>query len=194
MPTAIADDALDARAVSGGTIFLDRDGTIIVERDYIHNPADVALEIGAAAGLRALTAAGFRLVVLTNQSGVARGYFDLAAVWAVNRRVADLLDEAEVTIAGWYVCPHGPSDGCACRKPRPGLAYHAAIDGGLALAGSWVVGDKRSDVELADAIGASGILVTTGHGADHVAWAHDLGHPVVSDLVGASDFILAAAA
>ncbi|WP_174296824.1 D-glycero-alpha-D-manno-heptose-1,7-bisphosphate 7-phosphatase [Sphingomonas bacterium] len=170
-------------------VFLDRDGTIIVERDYLSDPAGVALEVGAARGLRALSAAGFRLVVLTNQSGIARGYFDLAAAEAVNRRVADLLAGRGVAIDGWYVCPHAPSDGCGCRKPRPGLAHRAAAELGLALAGSWVVGDKRSDVELADAIGASGILVASGHGAQHVAWARAHGRPVVRDLAEAADLI-----
>jgi len=108
-----------------GVVFLDRDGTIIVEREYLSDPGLVALEHGAVAGLSRLSAAGFVLVVLTNQSGIARGYFDLAAAERVNARVAELLAEAGVPIAGWYICPHADCDGCDCRKPAPGLALTA---------------------------------------------------------------------
>ncbi len=145
-------------------VLLDRDGTIIVERDYLSDPALVELEHGAAEGLRALAEAGWVLAVLTNQSGIGRGYFDRAAAEAVNARVAELLAEEGVSIAGWYLCPHAPDEDCECRKPRPGMALQAASELGLDLSRSWVVGDKRSDVELADAIGAEAILVMTGHG------------------------------
>lgn len=188
MTTAIAD--LRPHADHRAAVFLDRDGTIIVERDYLRDPAAVELEPAAVEGLRRLSAAGLRLVVLTNQSGIARGYFDAAAADAVNRRVADLLVDQGVAIAGWYICPHGPLDDCDCRKPRPQLARRAAADLDIALAGSWVIGDKRSDVELADAIGASGILVTTGHGGDHVAWAKAHERAVVRDLIEASALVL----
>jgi len=163
-------------------IFLDRDGTIIVERGYLSDPALVMLERGAPEGLRCMRAAGFALVVLTNQSGIARGYFDLAAAEGVNRRVAALLAEEGVAIDGWYICPHGGDDACSCRKPLPGLADRAAEELGLARTGNWIIGDKRADVELADAIGGHGILVTTGHGAEHVAWARAEGRRVAVDL------------
>lgn len=171
-------------------IFLDRDGTVIVERDYLCDPAQVELEKGAAEGLRRMAATGMPLVILTNQSGIARGYFDLAAAETVNRRIRDLLCAEGVSIAGWYICPHGPAKRCACRKPRPGLADRAAQDLGLALAGSWVIGDKQSDVQLADAIGATGILVTTGHGAKNLAWARAEGRRTASDLLEASTQIV----
>lgn len=167
-------------------IFLDRDGTIIIERGYLSDPALVVLERGASDGLRRLRAAGFALVVLTNQSGIARGYFDLAAAEAVNRRVAALLADEGVAIDGWYICPHGSRDACSCRKPLPGLADRAVEDLGLARAGNWIIGDKRADVELADAIDGHGILVTTGHGAEYVAWAHTQGRRVAVDLDDAS--------
>jgi histidinol-phosphate phosphatase family protein len=175
-----------------GLVFLDRDGTIIVERDYLSDPDLVELERGAVAGLSRLIAAGYTLVVLTNQSGIARGYFDLAAAERVNARVAQLLGESGIAVAGWYICPHGEADGCDCRKPAPGLAHAAARDLELDIAGAWIVGDKLSDAGMAPAFAGRGILVTTGHGARAAAAARAAGIPVVADLNGAADLILAA--
>ena len=144
-------------------ILLDRDGTIIVERNYLADPALVELEANAAHGLRRLADEGWPLVVLTNQSGVGRGLFDHAAVDAVNARAADLLAAEGVAIAGWYVCPHRPDEGCACRKPGPLLALQAAADLGLDLSRSWIVGDKLSDAAMAPGIGARGALMLSRH-------------------------------
>jgi D-glycero-D-manno-heptose 1,7-bisphosphate phosphatase len=163
-------------------VLLDRDGTIIVERSYLSDPAQVLLEEGAAEGLRRLAKAGWLLVVLTNQSGIGRGYFDRAAAEEVNARVAALLAVEGVPIAGWYLCPHGPDEACNCRKPRPGLARQAADELGLDLTRSWMIGDKRSDVELARRIGARPILVTTGHGRDYADAIHAEGVPVCESL------------
>jgi histidinol-phosphate phosphatase family protein len=170
-------------------IFLDRDGTIIVERNYLADPDRVELESRAAEGLRRLMRGGWPLVVLTNQSGIARGYFDLAAADAVNQRVSHLLAREGVEIAGWYICPHSPADACVCRKPLPGLAQRAAAELGLRLDGSWVIGDKRSDIELADSIGGRGVLVTTGHGGQDADWARAAGRPVVANLRAAADLV-----
>jgi len=178
--------------MSAGVVFLDRDGTIIVEREYLSDPALVALEHGAVAGLSRLNAAGIVLVVLTNQSGIARGYFDLAAAERVNARVAELLAEAGVPIAGWYICPHADADGCNCRKPAPGLALAAQRALGLDIDGAWIIGDKMSDAGMADAFGGRGILVTTGHGAGSAGAARAAGVPVVADLDAAADIILGA--
>lgn len=173
-----------------GIVFIDRDGTLIVEREYLADPALVELEHGAVAGLSRLMAAGYVLVVLTNQSGIARGYFDLATAQRVNARVDELLAEAGLRVAGWYICPHGDNDACDCRKPAPGLALDAARDLGLDLAGAWMIGDKMSDAGLAAAIGGRAIVVTTGHGAKAVAAAQAAGIPVVADLAAAADLIL----
>ncbi len=175
---------------AAGIVFLDRDGTIIVEREYLSDPALVELEHGAVAGLSRLVAAGYVLVVLTNQSGIARGYFDLSAAERVNARVADLLAEAGVPIAGWYICPHGDTDACDCRKPAPGLALAAQHALGFSIAGAWVIGDKMSDAGMAQAFGGQGILVTTGHGAGAAADGIAAGVPVVADLNAAADIIL----
>lgn len=167
-------------------VLLDRDGTIIVERDYLSDPALVELETGAAEGLRALAEAGWVLAVLTNQSGIGRGYFDRSAAEAVNARVAELLVDEGVSIAGWYLCPHAPAEDCDCRKPCPGMARQAAAELGLDLARSWVIGDKSSDVGLADAIRARAILVTTGHGRTDEAAMRARGIPVCATLAEAA--------
>jgi histidinol-phosphate phosphatase family protein len=170
-------------------VFLDRDGTIIVERHYLSNPAGVELEVGVPEGLRRLSEAGYTLVVISNQSGVGRGKFGIEAAHAVNDRVAELLSAEGIIIAGWYMCPHHPNEGCNCRKPAAALAYQAARDLDLDLAHSFVIGDKRSDVEFAKAFDSMGILVTTGHGKLAVDWAVSQSIPICSNLKEASELI-----
>lgn len=169
-------------AGAGRAVFLDRDGTVIVDKHYLSDPAVVELERGAAAGLARLGALGLRLIGITNQSGVAKGMFDMAAVHRVNDRVAQLLAPHGVSIEHWYVCPHDAADGCSCRKPAPGMMREAADRLGIDLAGSFVIGDKMSDVELGPATGAFGILVETGKGAALGATARAQGYHVVRDL------------
>lgn len=176
--------------MSQPAIFLDRDGTVIVEKHYLSDPALVELEAGAVEGLRKLQALGLPLVVITNQSGVGRGKFGVDAVHAVNARVGELLAAEGITIAGWYMCPHAPDTDCACRKPLPGMAQQAQRELGVSLAGSYVVGDKRSDVELADAIGGTGVLVTTGHGLNDAPWARSNGRLLASGLDEVAELII----
>ena len=173
-------------------VFLDRDGTIIVERDYLADPAQVRLEAGAADGLRRMAALGLPLIVLTNQSGIARGYFTRADADAVNARVAALLDAEGVRIAGWFVCPHGPADDCDCRKPAPGLALRASETHAVDPTRSFMIGDKEADMGLARAIGATGILVTTGHGRDAIAAERSLGTVICASLNAAAEIVEAA--
>lgn len=169
--------------------FLDRDGTIIVEKDYLSDPDQAVLESGAVEGLRMLAGAGFELIVVSNQSGVGRGMFGLEQAHAVNARVAELLSAQGITIAGWYMCPHAPDQTCDCRKPLPGLVLQAARELNLELTGAVVIGDKRSDVELGHAIGGTGLLVTTGHGLHDADWAHAAGVPCFADLKAAAQFL-----
>ncbi len=178
--------------VSPAPVFLDRDGTLIVEKHYLRDPEGVCLERGVVAGLKLLAGLGHPLIVLTNQSGIGRGLLTDQDARRVNARVAELLDEQGVHITGWYLCPHAPESACDCRKPAPGMAIAAARDLDLVLEGSYVIGDKRADVELAAAIGGSGILVTTGHGRDSIDWACAEARPVFADLHGAARFIAAA--
>lgn len=172
------------------TVFLDRDGTIIVDKHYLSDPDQVELEQGALEGLRLLGERGHPLVVVSNQSGIGRGKFDLADAHRVNARVDELLRARGVIVRGWYLCPHAPDQPCTCRKPLPGMAHRAAEELGLPLHGSWVVGDKRIDLELADAIGGTGILVTSGHGRKDLAWARAHHRPVFDDLRGVARHIL----
>lgn len=172
-------------------VFLDRDGTVIVDKHYLSDPAAVELESGAASGLARLMKLGFRLIGITNQSGVAKGMFDMAAVTRVNDRVAQLLEPHGVLIEHWYVCPHDADAGCACRKPAPGMMHEAARELGVDLAKSFVIGDKLSDVELGMTTGACCILVQTGKGAALSTAARSQGHHVVRDLDEAATAIAA---
>lgn len=146
-------------------IALDRDGTLIVEKNYLCDPAQVELLPTVEGGLALLRRSGFGLLVVSNQSGVGRGYFTLADVGRVNRRLVELAGPFD----GVYFCPHAPEAGCACRKPRPGLLEQAARELGFALTDCVVVGDKASDVDLARNCAGASVLVTTGYGAEHLA-------------------------
>ena len=143
---------------------LDRDGTVIEDRHYLADASGVSLLPGALEGLRALSAAGIMLVILTNQSGVARGRITPAQLDAVHDRLHALLSAGGVTLAGIFSCPHAPGEGCACRKPADGLSRQAAGQLGFRLTESVVVGDKPSDLELGHRLGVPAILVGTGAG------------------------------
>ena len=134
------------------------------DRHFLADPAGVMLLPGAVTGLKALAAGGFRLVVLTNQSGVGRGRFGMDSVTRVNARLSQLLSAAGVTLDGIYVCPHAPEAECGCRKPGTGLATAAARELGLDLTQAIVVGDRAADLGLARRLGVPGFLVTTGQG------------------------------
>jgi histidinol-phosphate phosphatase family protein len=172
--------------MSSPAIFLDRDGTIIVEKNYLGDPDQVVLLDGAVEGLRAMSRLSFPLIVVSNQSGVGRGYFSIDQAHAVERRLAEMLASEGVAIAGWYMCPHAPDAKCACRKPLPGMVDAAVRDLDVDPTRSFVIGDKRSDIDLAAAVGAAGILVTTGHGDADVDYARSASAPVCRDLREAS--------
>ncbi len=174
-------------------LFVDRDGTVIRERGYLADPAGVELLPGAVEGLAALERAGYRIVIVTNQSGIARGLYDLADFEAVQQRVEDLLADRGVTVLGSYHCPHHPeyTGPCACRKPAPGLYRQAAAEHGLELATSVWVGDRLRDVETAGLFGGLAVLVRTGYGADEARRMPD-GVVVADHLADAADLILRA--
>jgi D-glycero-D-manno-heptose 1,7-bisphosphate phosphatase len=138
-------------------VLFDRDGTLVVDVPYCADPALVTPVSTAPAALALLRAAGIPVGVVSNQSGIARGLLDREQVDAVNRRVDDLLGPFDV----WQVCPHGPADGCACRKPRPGMVLAAADALGVAPEDVAVVGDIGADVGAARAAGARSVLVPT---------------------------------
>ncbi len=156
---------------ASGAVFLDRDGTIIEEVGYLDRPARVELYPYSIEAIRALNRAGLKLVMVTNQSGVARGFFSEEVVHAVHRHIADLLAAGGAWLDAYYYCPHHP-DGrvaeyaktCQCRKPERGMVDRAVQELGIDPARSFTVGDRWLDVALAQTVGARGVLVRTGYG------------------------------
>lgn len=146
----------------GVTVFLDRDGTLNPDPGYIRSPDQYELFPGVADALAKLKQAGARLIVVTNQSGVARGFLSMRDLEAIHEKLARLLGEAGVTLDAIYVCPHHPDDGCGCRKPKTGLVDRAVRDHAIDLSRSYLVGDHGKDMELAKRVGARAVLVTTG--------------------------------
>jgi len=152
-------------------VFLDRDGTLVEEVAYLHDPGRLALLPGVAA-LAGLAAAGYALVVVTNQAGVARGYYDEAAVELVHRRLGELLAGAGVRLDAILYCPHHPEGtvarharACRCRKPAPGMLEAAAEQLDLDLPASYLIGNHPTDVGAAVAAGVTALYVRTGHAA-----------------------------
>ena len=146
-------------------LFLDRDGVLNEEVGHLHDPRDLKMIPGAEPLLRACNQGGVAVVAVTNQAGIGRGLYDAEACARVNRAIAEALGRSGATVDGWYLCPHRPDEGCACRKPRPGLLRTAAADLGIDLPRSVMVGDKVSDLEAAEAAGVgASVLVRTGHG------------------------------
>lgn len=165
-------------------VLMDRDGTIIEDRPYLADPDQVVLLPGALEGMRALSAHGVRSVILTNQSGVARGLIGPAQLAAVHERLIALLDDGGAPCEGIFSCPHAPDAGCECRKPAVGLAHQAAQELGLELSESVVVGDKGSDLELGHRLGVPAILVGTGEGPATLAAGTAVADYFVDNVVG----------
>jgi D-glycero-D-manno-heptose 1,7-bisphosphate phosphatase len=148
----------------------------------------------AAAAIRRLNEARLPVVVVTNQSGVGRGYFPDSLVNTVHELMKQQLAGVGAHVDAIYYCPHTSADGCDCRKPKPGLLEQAAREHGLELKRSFVVGDRYGDVELAHRVGARGVLVRTGYGAGEEAWHAEewraAPHFVADDLAAAVEWIL----
>ena len=170
-------------------ILLDRDGTVIYDKHYLHDPDGVELLPGAVEGLKQMVAMGFGLAVLTNQSGVGRGYYDEASVRACNARMAELLLPHGIVFEGVFFCPHTPDEGCHCRKPEPGLMEQAAQALGFTPGEAFMIGDKEADMGVGRNTGATTILVRTGKGAAHEERCRESADYVTDDLRGAADII-----
>ncbi len=140
-------------------VFLDRDGTLIEDVSYIASPDDVRLIDGAASAVARLNAAFVPVVIVTNQSGIGRGYFSLDDYFRVHARLEDLLAESGARVDGIYHCPHAADEQCDCRKPGTLLFRRAAEDLGLDLTTSWFIGDRLRDVEPALDLGGTGVLI-----------------------------------
>ena len=170
-------------------VVLDRDGTIIFERQYLSDPRQIELIPGAASGMRRMADLGLGLIVVTNQSGVGRGYFDQARVDLIHQRLIALLRKHGVGLDGIYSCPHTPDDNCPCRKPRPGLIDAAAGELGFDLRRSFVIGDKPCDIGLGEAVGATTFLVRTGYGEQFAGTDAVSPYYTVDDLEDAANVI-----
>jgi len=179
--------------MSRRAVFLDRDGTLNVEKEYLHRAEDWEWIPGAMEAIRLLNQAGFVVIVTTNQSGVARGYYNEQAVRDLHATIDRWLAAEGARVDGYYYCPHHPQFGvvrdCDCRKPAPGLLLAAAREHDIDLARSYVVGDKASDVGAARAVGAASILVATGYGKEERAKV-DASVPFVADVLTAVQRIL----
>ncbi len=180
-------------------VFLDRDGTIIEDDGYISDVGRIRLFPWSAEAINRLRAAGFLIIVVTNQAGVARGYFAEPFLAEAHRHLDALLAPQGARIDAYYYCPHHPEGVlaayrriCDCRKPAPGMIEKAAADHDIDVAESFVVGDKWLDIELAQRAGAAGVLVRTGYGqsaeAERPAGIHPV--PVVDTLLDAAGWIL----
>jgi len=170
-------------------ILLDRDGTLNVEKHYLSDPDQLELYPGTGAALKRLRELGYGLAVLTNQSGVGRGYFGLDAVERVHRRLGELLAAEGASVDGFFICPHAPDEACDCRKPLPGLAKQAMETFGFDPAQAVMIGDKAADIGLGQAVGAATILVRTGWGADAEKAQDCTPDVIVDDLAGAVRWI-----
>ena len=171
-------------------ILLDRDGTVNDEVNYLSSPDQLKLIPGAAKGIRRLNQAGYAVAIVTNQSGIARGYLDVAALENIHFHLRGLLAAEEAVIDGIFSCPHLPSENCECRKPRIKLALDAAREIGTTLEGAVVIGDKECDVLLGKAINAKTILVRTGHGTKYALNPKAEPDIILADLQKATDWIL----
>lgn len=138
---------------------LDRDGTIIVDKVYLRDPDGIDFAPGALEGMRLLRDAGFALVLITNQSGIARGNFDEATLRTVHDRLEALLAAEGLALAAIEYCPHGPNDGCACRKPEPGMIHAAMAKLGFGPDRAVMIGDSDADMGAAKAAGLPGIRI-----------------------------------
>lgn len=186
--------ALSEAAAPRHAVFLDRDGTIAEEVGYLNHASRFRMFPFVAAAIRRLNAAGLPVIVVTNQSGVGRGYFPESLVHTVHELMTQQLTAAGAHVDAIYYCPHTSADGCECRKPKPGLLERAAREQGLDLHRAFVVGDRYGDIELAHRVGCRGILVRTGYGEGELAWNRPKWPTppdfVADDLTEATDWIL----
>jgi D-glycero-D-manno-heptose 1,7-bisphosphate phosphatase len=179
-------------------VFLDRDGTINVEKEYLHRTEEFEFIPGAADAIRLLKDAGFLVIVVTNQSGIGRGYYDEADVHRLHRFMDRELKRHGAAVDAYYLCPHHPLHGigdyrreCACRKPLPGMLLEAADDFSIDLAASFIIGDKMADIDAGRAAGCRPLLVMTGYGKSESP-SLPAGVSSYDDILGAARAIIGA--
>lgn len=171
-------------------VLLDRDGVINHESDaFIKSPEEWLPIEGSLEGIALLNEYGYKVVVITNQSGLARGLFDAATLEKIHAKMRRMAEQKGGKIDAIYFCPHGPDDDCNCRKPKPGLLEQFAADNDVSLSGMAVIGDSLRDLQAAQAVGASPILVKTGKGQETLHKNPNLNFPVFENLYDAAKHI-----
>lgn len=177
-------------------VFLDRDGTINEEKDYLWRIEEFSFIAGAVDAIRLLKGAGYLVVVVTNQSGIGRGFYNEEDLARLHDHMGRELQRQGVSVDACYYCPHHPQHGvghyamdCSCRKPLPGMLLQAAFELEIDLAASWMIGDKKADIDAGLAAGCRTVLVRTGYGAAEAA-GMPAGVPVVDDLLAAARLIV----
>ena len=148
-------------SIMNRAVFLDRDGTIAKDVHYCRRPEDFILFANAAGVIKLLNNSGFKVIIITNQSGIAKGYLSEETLGEIHKKMKEELADEGAHIDGIYYCPHHPDDNCGCRKPRPSLILQAAGDFDIDLKHSFMVGDRQKDIELGKAVGCRTILVGT---------------------------------
>jgi len=169
-------------------IFLDRDGTIIEDKDYLATVDNLEIFPFTEEALRLFKAAGYQVFVLTNQSGIARGFFPEATMQSIHDA---MLERLSGLIDAFYFCPHAPDDGCDCRKPNLGMMNNAANNRAIDMANSWMIGDKKIDVETGFNAGIGTALVMTGYGESELSYLNRMPDIVAQDLLDAARQICA---
>ena len=175
-------------------VFLDKDGTVVEDVPYNVDPARLRFTRGAIDGLRLVAEHGFPLVLVSNQSGIARGYFDAAALMRLQTHLERMLLAGGVRLAGFYFCPHGPQADCTCRKPAPGLLHEAAAALGIDLARSWMIGDRGSDVEAGRRAGCRTVQLGAGGPGGEDALGSSVPDFRCADLLEAARHVIGTAA
>ena len=172
-----------------GLVLIDRDGTINVERHYLSSPEQVELFPRSADGIKLLRSLGLTVVVVTNQSAIGRGLFDLKTLDAIHERLKALLHEEGATVDAIYFCPHTPEDVCNCRKPKAAMAEQAAKEFNANLSQSFLIGDNVCDIELGKNVSATTIVVRTGYGEKVLSEGSTNPDYVVEDIFEAACLI-----
>ena len=187
----------DRKMTTFRAVFLDRDGTIHEEVGYLSRLDQLRIYPNAAVAIRQLNLDGIKVVIVTNQSGVARGYFPETFILKIHASLQDQLVKEGAHIDAFYYCPHHPTEGhapyrrdCDCRKPAPGLLLRAARDLHIDLKRSYMIGDTMKDIQTGKAVGAKSILVRTGYGSDEKTEGGLIPDYIAQDLLDAVCWIL----
>lgn len=178
-------------------VFLDRDGTIIEDLDYLNSPKQIKFIPGAIEAIKKLTSAGYKIIIISNQSAVARGLLTEDMLQTIDKIIHKTVLHGGGHIDGSYYCPHHPEHGiypykqeCECRKPHSGLIKRAAREHALDLSASFLVGDKVSDIETGKRVGIKTVFVLTGHGREEQSLLKEAPEQVANDLPEAVKWIL----